>query len=164
MRRLVVIVIGALVLALPAGATTAGLGDGSLVVESAWGVVVLNIRGGIIGRFDSGTIEVFDRFAGDGPPPVVKGWQQRNVLGPRRTLYSGAGDIRFRLIGGAYYVRISAIHLDVSVVGKGTTVLDGTGFPDQLGRYSLNGDLFKPMPGFPARFTLGLPLPATPAR
>lgn len=164
MRRLVVL-IGVLALALPAGAGAikGGPGDGSLVVENAQGVVTLAVRGGIIGRFDQGTIEIVDPVAGDGRGPIVRGYQQFRELGPRRTQYSGEGDVRFRLIGGAYRVRISAIGLDVSVVGKGTTVLDGTGFADQPGRYSLNGDPFKPLPSEATRFILGLSV-ASPLR
>ena len=163
MRRLVVL-IGVLTLALPAGAGAVqrGPGDGSLVVENAQGVVTLAVRGGIIGRFDQGTIEVFDPVPGDGLGPIVRGYQKVRELGPRRTQYSGEGDVRFRLIGGAYRVRISAIGLDVSAVGKGTAVLDGTGFSDQPGRYSLNGDVFKPLPGEATRFILGLSVASSP--
>ena len=159
MRRLVVL-IGVLTLALPAGAGAIqrGPGDGSLVVENAQGVVTLAVRGGIIGRFDQGTIEIFDPVVGDGSGPIVRGYQKVRELGPRRTQYSGEGDVRFRLIGGSYRVTISAIGLDVSAVGKGAAVLDGTGFADQPGRYSLNGDAFKALPGVATRFFLGLSL------
>ena len=163
MRRLV-LVIGVLVLALPAGAGALkrGPGDGSLVVENAQGVVTLAVRGGVIGRFDQGTLEVFDPVSSDGPGPVVRGYQKVRELGPRRTQYSGEGDVRFRLIGGFYRVRISAIGIDVSVVGRGTALLDGSGFSDQPGRYALNGGAFQTMPDTPARLTVGLPLPAPP--
>jgi hypothetical protein len=157
MRRLVV-VIAVFALALPAGAGALqrGPGDGSLVVENAQGVVTLAVRGGIIGRFDQGTIEVFDPVTGDGAGPIVRGYQKVRELGPRRTQYSGEGDIRFRLIGGFYRVRISAIGLDVSAVGRGTVVLDGSGFADQTGRFSVNGGSFQVMPDIATRFALGL--------
>jgi hypothetical protein len=162
MRRLVVL-IGVLALALPAGAGALkrGPGDGSLVVENAQGVVILAVRGGIIGRFDQGTIEVVHPIAGDAPVPIVRGYQKVREL-PKRTQYSGEGDVRFRLIGGAFRVRISAIGLDVSAVGRGTAVLDGSGFADQPGRYALNGDAFKPLPSVATRFVLGLSLPGPP--
>lgn len=160
MRRLIVL-IGVFMLALPAaaGALRRAPGDGTLVVDNAQGVVVLNIRGGIIGRFDQGTIEVTDPIEGDGPPPVVRGYQQARQLGPKRIQYSGEGEIRFRLIGGLYRVRITAIGIDVSVVGRGTVVLDGSGFADQPGRYSLNGGPFQAMPHAPTHLTLGQPPP-----
>ena len=161
MRRLAVL-IGVLVLALPAGAGALkrGPGDGTLVVENAQGVVTLNVRGGIIGRFDQGTIEVADPVLGDGPGPIVRGYQKVRELGPRRTQYSGEGDVRFRLIGGLYRVRITAIGMDVSAVGRGTVILDGTGFADQPGRFSVNGAAFQPMPSAATRFTLGQAPPA----
>ena len=160
MRRLVVL-IGVLLLALPAGAGARklGPGDGTLAVENAQGVVTLAVRGGVIGRFDQGTIEIFDPVAGDGPGPVVRGFQKARDLGPRRTLYSGEGDVRFRLIGGFYRVRITAIGLDVSAVGRGVATLDGTGFADQPGRYSANGAPFQAIPAVPVRIVLGQALP-----
>ena len=39
--------------------------------------------------------------------------------------------------------------MDVSAVGRGTVVLDGTGFTDLPGRFSINGGPFQPMPGTP---------------
>jgi hypothetical protein len=166
MRRLVLL-IGVIVLALPAGAGAlkGGPGDGTLVVENALGVVTMTVRGGIIGHFDSGTIEVYDPVAGDGPLPIVRGATLRERLGPRRIAYTGDTDVRFRLIGGVYRVRITAIGIDVSAVGRGSGVLDGSGFIDeQTGRYSLNGGPFQTMPGTATRFTLGTPLPAIPTR
>jgi hypothetical protein len=162
LRRLAV-TIGVLVLALPAGAEAIkrGPGDGTLVVENAQGIVVLNVRGGIIGRFDQGTIEVTDPIAGDGPPPIVRGMQTVREAGPKKKIYSGQGDVRFRLIGGTYRVRISAIGIDVSAVGRGSGLLDGSGFADQPGRYAINGTSFQAMPGVPQRFTLGTPVAGT---
>ncbi len=161
MRRLLVL-IGVLPFILPsaAGAPRGSPGDGTLVVDNAKGVVFLNVRGGIIGRFDQGTI-VIDHAEGDGSAPVVRGYQQARELGStRRIQYSGEGDIRFRLIGGLYRVRIAAQGMDVSVVGKGTAVLNGSGFADlQTGRYSLNGGPWQSMPSVPTRFTLGQTLP-----
>ena len=161
MRRLIVL-IGMVMLGLPAGAGAleAAPGDGTLVVDNAQGVVVMSVRGGIIGRLDQGTIEITDPVDGDGLAPIVRGYQQARRHGPKRIQYSGEGDVRFRLIGGSYRVRISAIGLDVSVVGRGAVVLDGTGFADQVGRYSLNGGAFQAMPHVLTRLTLGLPLPA----
>jgi hypothetical protein len=156
------LLVGMLLLALPAGvgAVTGGPGDGTLVVENAEGNITLAVRGGVIGRFDQGSIEVYDPVLGDGNGPVVRGYQKVRELGPRRAQYSGEGDVRFRLIGGYYRVKISAIGIDVSVVGRGTVVLDSSDFPDQPGRFSINGAASQSMPSEPTRFTLGQPLPA----
>jgi hypothetical protein len=157
MRRLIVL-IGLLALGLPAaaGAFLGSSGDGTLVVDNAKGVIVLNIRGGIIGRFDQGTIDITDPVEADGPPPVVRDYQSIRRLGPKRFLYSGE-NVRFRLIGGLSKVRIEATGIDVSAVGRGTATLDGSGFSDlQTGRYSLNGGPFLAMPRVPKLLTLGL--------
>jgi hypothetical protein len=149
-----------LVLPAAAGALQRSPGDGTLVVDNAKGVVFLNVRGGIIGRFDQGTIEITDPIEGDGPPPVVRGYQQARDSAPKRIQYSG-DDVRFRLIGGLYRVRIAAQGIDVSVVGKGAAVLNGSGFTDlQTGRYSLSGGPWQSMPSVATHFTLGQ-LPAT---
>jgi hypothetical protein len=129
-------------------------GDGSLAVDNARGVIILNVRGGIIGRMDSGTLEITDPIAGDGPPYVVRGYQQKFLLGPRHVQFSGEGDLRFRLIGGLYRVRIAGQGIDLSVVGKGAVVLDGSGFAEQPGRFSINGGQYQPMPDEPTRYTL----------
>jgi hypothetical protein len=156
MRRLVVILC-ALGLLVPATALAIELlpGDGTLVVDNAQGVIVINVRGGVIGRLDQGTIEISDPIAGDGLPPRVYGYQQKiQLAGVRRFQYSGQVDMRFRLIGGLYRVRIAGQGIDVSVVGKGTVLLDGSGFSEQQGRFQLNGGSFQPMPEEPTRYSL----------
>lgn len=156
MRRLLVI-IGVLAFAAPgvAGAFVRGPGDGTLVVENAQGEVTLTVRGGIIGRFDEGTLEVTDPVPGDGAGPVVRGYQQKHELGPKRAQYSSQGEVRFRLIGGLYRVKISGIGIDISAVGRGTVILDASGFGDQPGRFSINGGPFQPMPDSATKYTLG---------
>jgi len=156
MRRLVITLL-ALGLAVPATAfAVKGLtGDGSLAVDNARGVIVLNVRGGIIGRMDSGTLEITDPVAGDGIAPVVKGYQSKVQLGPRHWQYEGDGDIRFRLIGGLYRVTVAGWGIDLSVVGRGAVVLDGSGFAgEQPGRFSINGGRYLPMPDELTRYAL----------
>ena len=51
-------------------------------------------------------------------------------------LYVGE-DVRFRMIGGLYRVTIQAVGMDVSAVGRGSVVLDATGFTDLPGRFSI---------------------------
>jgi hypothetical protein len=162
MRRLAVI-IGALALMAPplAAALARGPGDGTLVVQNAKGIVQLRVTGGIIGRFDSGQIEVFDPTLADGPAAVVKLCQDTSP-GPKRFSCFSETEVRFRLIGGSFIVRIDAIGVDLSVVGHGTAVLDGQDFEDfQTGRYSVNGGPFQLMPPVPTKISIGAPQPAT---
>lgn len=163
MRRLglIVLVLG-LGLGLPAGASAVRElpGDGTLVVDNARGVVVVNGRGGIIGRFDSGYVRIFDPSEIDGGLPAVYGWDKIRQLGPHTTLYIGE-DVRFRLIGGAYRVTVQATGMDISVVGKGSATLDGSGFSEQPGRFQINGSGWQPMPDAVTRYTLGTGLQPT---
>jgi hypothetical protein len=155
MRRLVLILL-ALGLGLPAGALAVKdlPGDGSLVVDNARGLVAVRARGGIIGRFDSGRLIVEDPMEGDGSGPVVYGAERIRELSPTTTLYIGE-DVRFRLIGGLYRVQVQAIGADISAVGRGGVLLDGSGFAEQPGRFQINGGSWQAMPDYATRYTLG---------
>ena len=151
-------------LALPVAAWAAGRlpGDGTLVVDNGNGVVTVRARGGILGRFVTGNMVISDLDLTDGKVPVVYGAETIQPLGGGRTRYSG-DDIRFRMIGGLFRVQINAIGIDVSAVGRGTALLDGTGFTDFPGRYSVNGGPFQPLPGHPVTFALGQAQPSPPS-
>jgi len=151
-------------LALPVAAWAAGRlpGDGTLVVDNGNGVVTVRARGGILGRFVTGNMVISDLDLTDGKVPVVYGAETIQPLGGGRTRYSG-DDIRFRMIGGLFRVQINAIGIDVSAVGRGTALLDGTGFTDFPGRYSINGGPFQPLPGHPVTFALGQAPPSPPS-
>ena len=42
--------------------------------------------------------------------------------------------------------------MDVSAVGRGSVMLDATGFTDLPGRFSMNGGTFQPLPGRPTTY------------
>jgi hypothetical protein len=157
MRRFIPLLL-VLLLALPATAWAVRTvpGDGTLVVDNGRGQVNIRARGGIIGRFDSGRLIVEDPVEGDGSGPIVYGAERIRDLGQHRMLYVGE-DVRFRMIGGLYRVTILAVGMDVSAVGRGTVVLDATGFTDLPGRFAINGGSFQPLPGRPTTYQLGQP-------
>ena len=156
MHRLVVLIGLFVVLALPAGAGALqrGPGDGTLVVDNSQGSILLRVRGGIIGRFDSGSIDVTTVVEGDGPAPVVKNCGD---VAParKRIVCASETEVRFRLIGGLYRVKIDAIGVDLSVVGRGSAILDGSLFTDQVGRYALNGGPYQSFPHARTQLFLG---------
>ncbi|MGH3136953.1 MAG: hypothetical protein ACRDPV_10735 [Gaiellaceae bacterium] len=137
---------------------------GTLSVERGKGVVMLDLRGNVLGRLTSGTLRVTDNTPGDRYAAYVVGrklTQQRT--GPRTVLYRGQG-LRFRMLGGAYRVVVRGTGIDVEAVGRGVVVLDGEprAEGDDVGVYSLNGadcgvepQLCAPLPSEPERFTLG---------
>jgi len=169
MRRFFpLVLVMALLLPAAAWATSATLGsakapgDGTLVVDNGNGSVIVRARGGILGRFDQGSVIISDLDLTDGRVPVVSGAEAFRFLPGGRTLYSG-DDIRFRMIGGLFRVQINATGIDVSAVGRGTAALDASGFSDFPGRYSLDGGPFHALPGHSTTFTLGQ-APAPPAK
>ena len=125
--------------------------DGALSVKNADGRVVVNGRGGVIGRLVKGQVTIKDPNPNDGTGPIVNGADSTASLGDHTTRYSGA-NIRFRIIGGSFTVTALGNGLDMSVIGRGLVTMDGTSDTD--GTYSLNGDTAEPFPTF--RFTFPL--------
>ncbi len=169
MRRFFpLVLVMALMLPAAAWAATATLGsprapgDGTLVVDNGNGNVVVRARGGILGRFDQGNVIVSDLDLTDGRVPVVSGAEGVRFLSGGRIQYSG-DDIRFRMIGGLFRVQINATGVDISAVGRGTAVLDASGYTDFPGRYSIDGGPFRSLPGHPTTYTLGQ-APSLPAK
>jgi hypothetical protein len=134
-------------------------GDGTLSVEAGQGRIVIDARGGVIGRFDRGSITILDRTPDDEFEAKVWGATREVELGLDRVRYFGPG-VRFRLIGGSFRMIINGSGVDLSAVGSGVVWLEGKGrFP---GVYSLDGEdcsaprsKCKSLPEEPQRFRLG---------
>jgi hypothetical protein len=173
MRKHILLLLACL-LALPAMASAAlmrSTGDGTLSVEDGQGRIVIDARGGVIGRFDRGSVTILDRTPEDAFEAKVWGATREVELGLDRERYFGPG-VRFRLIGGSFRIVIHGAGIDLSAVGTGIVTLEGSGrFP---GVYSLDGEdcgaprsKCKDLPDPAQRFRLGTPDPPerpTPAR
>ena len=175
MRKLLLTLL-VLLLAVPAVGAAALMrktGDGTLSVEDGTGRVVLIARGGVIGRFDSGSVTIQDRTPNDAFEPKVWGATRllgERVLGDPGERWSGT-NVRFRLIGGEFRIVIVGRGIDLSAVGNGNVFLEGEGrLP---GVYSLDGEdcsglrvKCKELPDPGKRFVLGEDAPdrGTPAR
>jgi hypothetical protein len=173
MRKHILLLLACL-LALPAMASAALMrttGDGTLSVEDGQGRIVIDARGGVIGRFDRGSVTILDRTPEDAFEAKVWGATREVELGLDRERYFGPG-VRFRLIGGSFRIVIHGAGIDLSAVGTGIVTLEGSGrFP---GVYSLDGEdcgaprsKCKDLPDPAQRFRLGTPDPPerpTPAR
>jgi hypothetical protein len=165
MRPLVVLACLAVLSATLLGAATAAEpSGGTLSVESGKGVVVLDLRGSILGRLSSGTLRVADQTPFDRFTATVVGRRvTQERLGPRTVVYRGQG-LRFRMLGGGYRIVVRGFGIDLSAVGKGVAVLDGEpkALFDDVGLYSLDGvdcglqpERCLPLPLEPTRFVLG---------
>jgi hypothetical protein len=137
---------------------------GTLSVERGKGVVMLDLRGSVLGRLTSGTLRVTDHTPGDRYAPLVVGRRLvQERVGPRTVAYRGQG-MRFRMLGGGYRILVRGIGIDVSAVGRGVVMLDGDPrVPGEDGGvYSLDGadcelepHLCTALPTEPERFVLG---------
>jgi hypothetical protein len=158
MRRLIVIT-ASLALALPALAFAAArsTSDGTLSVRNATGTIVINAKGGVIGRFDSGSLRITDPIDGDGSGPVVTGAERHHDVDATTDVWSGT-KVRFRLIGGTFKVKVQGTGIFLSVVGRGEVRLTGRGTDDD-GSFSLNDSQDKPLLDTSIFLTLAAPNP-----
>lgn len=157
---------------LAAGAAVAGsvaAGEptsGTLSVEGAKGLVVLELRGSTLGRLATGTVRVTDMTPRDRFTPLVVGRKlTQERIGPRTVIYRGQG-LRFRMLGGGYRLLVRGEGLSLSAVGRGSVVLHGDRkMPtDDAGVFSVAGvdcgeepEACLPLPSSPERYVLQQP-------
>jgi hypothetical protein len=140
--------------------------SGTLSVERGKGVVMVELRGSLLGRLTVGSLRVTDQTPNDRYTPLVVGRKvTQERLGPRTVVYRGQG-LRFRMVGGAYRVVARGSGIALSAVGRGSVMLDGDPrFPgDDAGVFSLDGidcslepTLCTPLPTEPERYLLEPP-------
>jgi hypothetical protein len=122
---------------------SAGAADpdfGTLSVERGRGVVILDLRGSVIGRLGNGTLRVTDLTPRDKWGATVVGRRMTEErISPRTMLYRGQG-ISFRTHGG-HRIVVRGNGISLSASGRGTVSLDGeprvTG--EDVGVYSIDG-------------------------
>jgi hypothetical protein len=162
MRKLVVLACSISVLA-AAAAAWAQPTPGTLSVERARGVVMIDLKGSVVGRLATGSLRVTDHTPNDRYSAVVYGRKlTEERVGPRTIVYRGVG-LRFRLLGGGYRMVARGSGITVSAVGRGNVMLDGEPrfVADDTGVYSLDGTdcsvdalTCTPLPLEPERFLL----------
>jgi hypothetical protein len=158
MRRLLTVgMLAALVLPAVSAARARAPNDGTLSVRDARGVITVAARGSVIGNFAQGRIRIVDPVEGDGTGAIVSGEEFHKGIDEDTDVYRGT-NVRFRLIGGYFKVRIKGSGINLSVVGKGTTTLDGAGTADD-GVFSINGGDYVGILNFPLTFPLAAPTP-----
>ena len=145
MRRYLVLCLLAAALAAPLAARAAsGADTGTLSVKNATGSVAVAARGVLLGHCDRCTVTITDPDPADGSTPRSRTLSAfRSSISDTKTSYQG-NDLRFKLIGGFFRIRVVGTGIDVSAVATGGAVLDnGT-----AGTFSLNGNPYLPMPSF----------------
>ena len=162
MRRIVLPLAVLVGLATPAAVLAAkqGSSDGTLVVKNATApidgpdraaVVRLTITGSVIGQVTGQGRIIIDGGA-KSPPAEVTGAGSPHAVKVSDTAQAWTGDVdgfKFRAVGGRYAIVIYGSGVSLVALGTGTAVLTGTPDSPTDGRYSLNGDDFKSLPGLP---------------
>jgi hypothetical protein len=152
MRKLLVVLASA-ALALPglAWAASRAADDGTLSVKNGDGIVFVSARGTIIGACDKCKVSIVDPSPDDGAPPVVSGYEGHKDVSDTRDLYSGT-NIRFRIVGGIFRIKVSGYGIDLGVVAKGWGRIQG--YDSNTGTYSVNGAPRRLLPDEREVFTL----------
>jgi hypothetical protein len=127
------------------------LDDGTLSVRNGDGIVFVVARGTIIGACDNCRVSIVDPSPDDGAPPIVSGYESHKDVTPTKDLWVGK-DVRFRLVGGQFKIRIAGNGIDVGVVAKGWGRIQG--YDSNTGTYSVNGGPRKQLPADREVFTL----------
>ena len=165
MRRLALICVLVAAVAAPAAAWAVRVapGDGTLVVQNGSApngvaLVTLVLKGTVIGHLSTGSPDVDDLVVIDNPngtgdftvSPVGSALVSTKTVTSTRTKYLGS-DFRFHAVADNYYkVTIYGTGVNLFAVGQGNVTIQG--MQDATvnnGRYSLNGQDFKPLPAAP---------------
>jgi hypothetical protein len=160
MRRLGLVAC-ALLLAIPAISFARPMppNDGTLVVKSGRGTIVVQVKGAVIGWMASGKLTLTDNDPYDENVPVVRRFRQRTELTDAVTVYKGQ-KIRYRMAEGSYRLKLEGNGIHLSAVGRGWVTFDGDDRFENDGTYSLNGAEAEPIPlDQTEKLKIGLPKP-----
>ena len=148
---------------------------GHLNVDRGRGILVLEVRGSVLGRLTNGSITVTDRTPADAYEASINGRRiaVERRLGPFKWYVRGQG-LRFRMVGGGYRIVIRGSGIALSAVGRGSVLLDGEPrfLLDDMGVYSLEEGIdcsvepatCTPIADEPVRLKLEPPPAAPPGR
>lgn len=135
--------------------------NGTLSIREGRGIVQLSARGSMTGRV-RGRIAVTDPNPYDAKRPVVYGATKTTYRTEKTTVYQGR-NVRFRLIGSLYSIRIEGRAIFMSAVGRGQGRLDGDGNAEAGiffdGSWSLNDEPYHSLPDDSTYFELVAPPP-----
>ena len=151
--RTLLVVFASAALALPAlaWATSGAVDDGTLSVKNGDGVIFVVARGTIIGACNRCRVSIIDPSPDDGAPPVVSGEERHKDVSDTQDIYSGT-DVRFRVVGGIFKIRVSGSGVDLGVVAKGWGRI--VGYDSNTGTFSVNGAPRRLLPADREVFTL----------
>lgn len=130
--------------------------NGTLSIREARGIVQLTARGSMTGRI-RGRIRITDLNPYDSKRPIVYGATKTTYINEKTVVYVGR-NLRFRLIGSLYTIRLDGRAIFMSAIGRGQGLLNGEGNVEEGvffdGVYSLNDEPYRSLPDDPTSFEL----------
>jgi hypothetical protein len=154
MKRILLLCAVAGALAIPATISAASATDGTLSVKRGRGLIVLKLRGTVIGSMANGSVRIRDFTPFDGQSPQFRHCKVHRVSAST-TVCTGR-KLSFRALDGHYAVRTKGSGIFLSAVGRGTVMMDGADFPTTSdGVMSFDGGPYQPIPYIPTNYTLG---------
>jgi hypothetical protein len=165
MRRLALICLPLIALAVPAAALALQKDDGTLVVKNgsaprSISVVFLVVEGTALGHVSTGSpdqvdkvvIQDFNNGSGDIGASITNNAPAltRTTGTDNKTSFVGS-DFRWRAANGTYRIWIYGSGVNVFAVGRGTAVLQGKSDPGAAdGRFSIDGGDWHSLPSVPS--------------
>jgi hypothetical protein len=158
-RRLIVAALAA-TFTVPAALSADRPGDGTFSMKRGRGSVSIKLRRGtVIGRVVNGRVQIKDFKPFDGHDPQLINCRHPRYPNLTTTVCQGK-NVGFRAIDGRYTVAVRGNGIFLSVVGRGTLLVDGAGddgLPD--GQMELNDGPYESLPDFASTYTLEAPPP-----
>jgi hypothetical protein len=159
MRRFLLFLGLAAMLAVPAVVTAAATTDGTLSIKRGRATINIKLqRGTVIGRMASGTIRIRDLGPYDDSIPQIRHCRLRY---PTVTTIACTGKkIVFRAVDGRFVVRLKGSGIFLSAVGRGNVTLTGAASPNfPNGVMSVDNGPYQQIPDFETTFSLGSTTP-----
>jgi hypothetical protein len=157
-RRLAVIVF-ALLLLVPAGVLAASSPAGSVELIDARGTITIKGRGALLGRIDSGSLQIVDLTLNDPWSPRVNGVPRGRVVGMR------GKDITIYIPGGRYRLVVRGDGINISARGQGIVTMKAIPDPaGTTGTFAVDDDEPEAVPDVVTRVAYGLDVNVAPVR
>jgi hypothetical protein len=139
-----------------AAAATDTPGDGTLSVKQGRGVLMLKVKGTVIGRVKNGRVQIRDfRPFDPNDPKLTCRSRVRHSITTGMWTCKGR-NIGYRVANGRFNVTVRGSGIWISAVGRGQVTVDGAG--DQGvndGTMSLDAAPYESLPDFATTFFLG---------
>jgi hypothetical protein len=159
MKRILLLLGLAAVLAMPIAVSASTGTDGTLSVKKGHATIVLKLKGTTIGRMARGTIRIRDLNPYDNAIPQVRHCRLR-YPNPLTVVCTGK-KIVFRAVDGRFTVRLNGSGIYLSSVGRGSVTVQGAGsLTVPNGVMSLDNAPYQPIPDELTIYPLG----TTPSR